>query len=388
MLNDTTTSHPTSVKNGSPDTGPTSPENIGNLEHERFASLINSMADGVITTDKTGKVVMYNGAALNLLDRNGSIKGRSVGSVLKLTDDQDEPVDTKRLVTNTATQLVSRDYRLPYDDGSFISLYLSVTPVRLGYGRQDGGFIVLLRDITREKSLEEERNEFISVVSHELRTPVAIAEGNLSNVRLLLERGGPPQAITEAAAQAHDQVIFLGGLINDLAMLSRAERNLLEVNVEPLNMFTLLKNLVQTYARSAEEKGLYLRLEPDPALETLRSCELYVREIIQNFITNAIKYTETGGITVRATAVRGGVKVTVADTGIGISKSDQEKVFLKFYRSEDFRTRQHSGTGLGLYVTKKLAKLVHAELDLSSELNKGTTFSIFFPNLVQTVSPE
>lgn len=111
------------------------------------------------------------------------------------------------------------------------------------------------------------------------------------------------------------------------------------------------------------------------------SAKLYVREILQNLITNALKYTEEGSVTISAMAASGGVAFSIADTGIGISKTDQEKVFDKFFRSEDFRTRASSGTGLGLYVTIKLARLIHAELDLTSELNKGSTFTVFFPNL-------
>jgi len=111
------------------------------------------------------------------------------------------------------------------------------------------------------------------------------------------------------------------------------------------------------------------------------SSKLYVREVLQNFITNAIKYTETGSVAITAAPAKNGVVFSVTDTGIGISKGDQEKVFDKFFRSEDYRTRQTNGTGLGLYVTMKLARILHAEIDLRSKLNKGSTFSIFIPNL-------
>src|SRR5205823_6432714 len=114
---------------------------------------------------------------------------------------------------------------------------------------------------------------------------------------------------------------------------------------------------------------------------TLHSGKLYVREILQNFITNALKYTEKGSVTLIAEPAGKGVRFIVKDTGIGISKSDQEKLFDKFFRSEDFRTRKTNGTGLGLYVTLKLTHLLHADIDIASELNKGSTFTIFIPNL-------
>jgi len=352
------------------------------LEHERLNALINSMADGVIATDQYGNVVVYNGAALNILDINTSIEGKRIDEVLELVDKDEQKVDVLKMVSENRTQTSSRDLRIPFEDSSYMNLYLSIAPVHLGYGKRgQSGFVLLLRDITREKSLEEERDEFISVVSHELRTPIAIAEGDLSNAILISQKAGDLNKIRETVQQAYDQILFLSSMINDLSTLSRAERGQLTVDISPINAHELMENLANNYQPSAERKGLKLKLELDPNLEILVSSKLYVREIMQNFITNAIKYTQQGSVTIGARALDGGVQFTIADTGIGISTPDQDKIFHKFFRSEDFRTRESKGTGLGLYVTKKLARLIHARIDLESELNKGSTFTIFVPNL-------
>lgn len=136
------------------------------------------------------------------------------------------------------------------------------------------------------------------------------------------------------------------------------------------------KNRYQLDLQSTHE-GLSIQ----PQHSVLHSSKLYVREILQNFITNAIKYTEEGSITLSAKQKDKGVLFEIIDSGIGISKTDRERVFDKFFRSEDFRTRANNGTGLGLYVTMKLARLIHADIELESELNKGSTFSINIPNL-------
>jgi two-component system, OmpR family, phosphate regulon sensor histidine kinase PhoR len=358
-------------------------DHIAELEHGRLTSLINSMADGVIATDENLKVAIYNGAALNILDINIELKGKKISSFIKLIDRNNQVVDTEKLIQNTTTQLTNRDLLLAYPNGESINLYLSIAPVHLGFGvTGQRGFVILLRDITREKSLEEERDEFISVVSHELRTPIAIAEGNISNVQFLADKEqGLPESIKQAMQAAYDQIVFLAGMINDLATLSRAERGKLNVDIESINAYDLVKELEQLYSPDANKKGLKLITHTDPELQLLQSSKLYVREILQNFITNAVKYTQKGGVTISAKAKKDGVLFEVRDTGIGISKADKEKVFDKFFRSEDFRTRQSSGTGLGLYVTMKLANLIHAEIDLDSEIDIGTTFSINIPNL-------
>ncbi len=352
------------------------------LEHERLTSLIASMADGVLAVDDDMKVVLYNGAALNILDLNGAINGRTLKRILKLYDSNNQPVDAEQLVTDTKIPTSSRDYLLRYADGSTVNVYLSIAPVRLGYGGGgERGYVLLLRDITREKSLEEERDEFISVVSHELRTPIAISEGNISNAQFIAEKTGDIEQIRKALDAAHEQVLFLSSLVNDLSTLSRAERGVLEIDVESINPHKLVEELAEGYSKQANAKGLTIKTELDPHLEVLMSSKLYCREILQNFVTNAIKYTEHGSITISAYTVPRGVNFTVHDTGIGISKADQEKIFDKFFRSEDYRTRQNSGTGIGLYVTMKLARLLHAQISVDSKLNHGSTFTIFMPNL-------
>lgn len=352
------------------------------LEHERLTSLINSMVDGVIAVDEKVKVALYNGAALNILDINSSIEGRSLGLSCKLIDRNNQPVDVVDLVRTTKTSTINRDLRLQYADGSTISLYLSIAPVHLGYGvGGKKGYVILLRDISREKSLEEERDEFISVVSHELRTPIAIAEGNISNAEFIVSKGGSMEEIKNALQQAHQQTLFLASMINDLSTLSRAEHGKLNVEVETINVHELVQELAANYSKDAKQKGLRVTTSLKPGLELLQSSKLYVREILQNFITNAIKYTETGHVTIGARPEEKGVSIWVEDTGIGISIGDQERIYDKFFRSEDFRTRKNNGTGLGLYVTMKLARLVHAELTTKSKINKGSCFTVYFPNL-------
>jgi two-component system phosphate regulon sensor histidine kinase PhoR len=352
------------------------------FEHERLLSLINSMVDGVVAVNEDAEVDLYNGAALNILDVNSTIQGKSLGSFCALVDNNNQPVDIVELVRSINTAYISRDFRITYADGSTANIYLSIAPVHLGYGKTGTqSYVLVLRDISHEKSLEEERDEFISVVSHELRTPVTIAEGDISNAQYIVNKSNGDEKVKKALEEAHGQTIFLAEMINDLSTLSRAERGVLTVDPESINIHDLITELTRSYESEASAKSLKIFTEISRNLELLLSSKLYVREILQNFITNAVKYTEKGHITIGAKPHGQGVMIWIEDTGIGISKSDQEKIYDKFFRAENYQTRNTSGTGLGLYVTMKLARLLHAEISTKSELGKGSRFSIYLPNL-------
>ncbi len=237
-----------------------------------------------------------------------------------------------------------------------------------------------MRDITKQKSLEEERDEFISVVSHELRTPITIVEGSLSNLEVLANRKTPPakDTLTTTISTAHEQVLYLAKMVNDLSTLSRAERGIADAP-EEIAVSELLHAMHHQYQRDAEQKGLALDLDLGGKLGKVMASRLYLEELLQNFITNAIKYTTQGSVTIIARSSAGKVMFSVKDTGIGISRSDQNKVFNKFYRSEDYRIRETGGTGLGLYVSTKLARKLHTTIELKSRLNHGSTFSFTLP---------
>jgi len=349
------------------------------LDHERLNALINNMSEAVIATDKNGLITLSNSVALNLLDAN-TLTAKKLSDVFKPIDKAGSLVDVMAAVDSGTFS--TSDWLLRYADGSVINLFFSTSAVKSGFGASSAdGFVMLFHDITREKSLEEEREEFVSVASHELRTPIAIAEGNISNALLLAERSQTPDTIKQTLATAHDQIIFLGNLINDLSMLSRAEHGKEALAVEEIDVPGLVNSLVHDYVSQAEKKGLTLKAEVLPDVNNLCSNKLYVREVLQNFITNALKYTEKGGITVSAEKLNNGTQFSVVDTGIGISKSEQPKLFGKFFRSDDWRVKKVGGTGLGLYITFKLARLIGAKVEMESELNKGSTFRIFVPNI-------
>jgi len=161
-------------------------------------------------------------------------------------------------------------------------------------------------------------------------------------------------------------------------MVSRADRTKLAEIAEEFDPVEVVNSLHSDYQSRAAKKGLELVVEP-LKLPKIYGSQLYTREILQNFITNAIKYTEKGQIVISGAPEVDGVSLSVSDTGIGIDQPAQQKLFTKFFRSDDSRVRSISGTGLGLYVSRKLAKLMGGSISMKSELNKGSIFTLNLP---------
>jgi len=350
-------------------------------ERQRLLSLINSLSNAVLAVDEHGKVYLHNAAALELLDTNSDINGHAITELLPLKNHWNHRVDLMRLIAAKDQAVNRQDLFYTAADGSKVVLDLTVSPVHVfGYDKGNwGGYMVVFRDITKQKSLDEQRDEFINVVSHELRTPVAIAEANLSTSLLPGFAHIPPNA-KELIKQAHDNTVFLGQLIQDLTTLASAERNDLKLQLELVDIGEFAEQLIRDYRASAEHHGLKLELKAGDRLGSLVTSQREMREVLQNFLTNAIKYTKKGRITLEVTRTPTGADFTVRDTGIGISTSDQRKIFTKFYRSEDYRTRETGGTGLGLYITTKLATKMGAKITFNSRLNHGSAFTLSVPN--------
>ena len=353
------------------------------VQTNRIMTLVNNLADAVISTNQAGVIQIYNAAALNLFDTNTPLEGMSIDSVLHLVDENDNESKLVPLFQQAHGVTINDKLVMPAQ-GERLRLEIMYAPIRSSFDvpaddQTLDGYVVIIRDVTKAKSLEEERDEFISVVSHELRTPIAIAEGAISNAQFMsAKKDADPSKTNDTLKTAHDQVVFLSKMVNDLSTLSRAERGVADAP-EIIDVDELAHDLFNEYHGEAENKGLRFDLDLDSKLGTVNASRLYLRELLQNFVTNSIKYTKEGGVTLSIHRANNEIEFAVRDTGIGISKTEQEKVFLKFWRSEDYRTRETNGTGLGLYVARKLARKLGCTIGLKSRLNHGSTFSFSLP---------
>lgn len=356
-------------------------------ERQKLLTLINSIAEAVVAVDDEGKVTLYNAAALNLLNTNVDISGQEIQGLLPLKDPKGKQLDIIAESQRASGAGIYRNRDLTYaTEQGVINVEVSVAPIKPSYSSigtrmAETGFILVLRDITRVKTLEEQRDEFVSVISHELKTPVAVAEANLSTALLDKYAPGNKEAV-KMLTEAHDKIVFLGELIKDLTALTKVEQQALKLNFEHVDAVQIAKEVVGDYEKEASDKGLKLKVEAKGKLPKLLSSEEFIREVLHNLISNGLKYTQKGSVTVY---VEPGVKNTsgvvfrVKDTGIGIGSSDQKKIYEKFYRAEDYHTKHIRGTGLGLYLVKKIVDRLNAKIWFESELGKGTTFFFELP---------
>lgn len=349
----------------------------------KMNALLNSISDAILTLDTETRVTSQNAAALAFFDTNESLVGRRIAEILTIVDEKSETIDVKKMVMDVTKSVSRDDVVIQNTEQGNMRLAIQMSPIYSENHRQ--GVVMVLRDVTKQKTLEDEKDEFISVASHELRTPIAVAEASISNLVIMQEKGLDPDKLKSAATTAHEEIVYLAGVVNDLSTLSRAERGVADTP-EPVDFNQLFQDLYTKYSPEAAKKSLQLNLDLKGKLPIVEVSRLYTEEILQNLITNAIKYTQSGSITLIGEATEEGVKCSVSDTGIGISKSDQKRIFERFYRSEDFRTRETNGTGLGLYVVDKLAMKINTRIKVESRLNHGSTFSLVVPfkSTVQT----
>ena len=355
--------------------------------------VISSIDDGVISIDRSGTIDLINPAAQTLLGWNkGDALGLDWHSVLKLADHEGREVDATNnpIEQSLSSSTPVHDDTLQLITNSDKKRLVSIVSSPIGQG--DGGVIVVFRDVTKEKAEEREQAEFISTASHEMRTPVASIEGYLG-----LALNPATAAIDDKArdyiTKAHQSAKHLGELFQNLLDISKAEDGRLKNSPEVIDVVAMLGDIFEGLEPLAREKGLRYLYKPNPSLDTDSSERklqpvfythvdpAHLREVAMNLIENAIKYTPQGDVTVDVTGDDRFVTVSIQDSGIGIPTEDIPHLFQKFYRVDNTDTREIGGTGLGLYLCRRLAEAMGGGVRVESTYQQGSTFFLDIPRI-------
>ena len=374
-----------------------SDNSVSNLENKLSAVegksdvVINAINDGVLAISKDGNIELINPSAQQIIGwEQGDALGLNWKSVLKLVASDGKEVDE---LENPISQSLSKNQ--PAHSDKFFLLTSSekrilVSVVSSPVGTDGEGVIVVFRDITKEKAEEREQAEFISTASHEMRTPVASIEGYLG-LALNPATANIDEKARDFITKAHESAQHLGRLFQDLLDISKVEDGRMKNNPKIININEFLKEIFEGLAPKANEKQLNYIFAPDmidegkeKSLQPIFYANIdpdHFREVTSNLIENAIKYTPSGDVTVDITGDDKQISISVKDSGIGIPAEDIPHLFQKFYRVDNSDTREIGGTGLGLYLSRRLAEAMSGNLRVESKYKGGSTFYLEIPRV-------
>ena len=372
-------------------------DNTSNLENKLSAVesksdvVINAIDDGVLAISKDGNIELINPSAQQIIGWDqGDALGLNWKSVLKLVTSDGKDVED---LENPIAQSLSKN-QPTHNDKLFLltssEKRILVSIVSSPVGTDGEGIIVVFRDITKEKAEEREQAEFISTASHEMRTPVASIEGYLG-LALNPATAHIDEKARDFITKAHESAQHLGRLFQDLLDISKVEDGRMKNNPKIINVNEFLKDIFDGLATKANEKQLNYIFMPDivgeskeKSLQPIFYANIdpdHFREVVSNLIENAIKYTPSGEVVVNITGDDKQISVSVKDSGIGIPAEDIPHLFQKFYRVDNSDTREIGGTGLGLYLSRRLAEAMSGNLRVESKYKEGSTFYLEIPRM-------
>ena len=372
-------------------------DNTSNLENRLSAVesksdvVINAIDDGVLAISKDGNIELINPSAQQIIGWDqGDALGLNWKSVLKLVTSDGKDVED---LENPIAQSLSKN-QPTHNDKLFLltssEKRILVSIVSSPVGTDGEGIIVVFRDITKEKAEEREQAEFISTASHEMRTPVASIEGYLG-LALNPATAHIDEKARDFITKAHESAQHLGRLFQDLLDISKVEDGRMKNNPKIINVNEFLKDIFDGLAIKANEKQLNYIFMPDivgeskeKSLQPIFYANIdpdHFREVVSNLIENAIKYTPSGEVVVNITGDDKQISVSVKDSGIGIPAEDIPHLFQKFYRVDNSDTREIGGTGLGLYLSRRLAEAMSGNLRVESKYKEGSTFYLEIPRM-------
>lgn len=367
-----------------------------NQVSDKSDTVINAINDGVIAVSNDGVIELINPAAQRIVGwRNQDASGLSYKSVLQLIGKDGHELDKSSdpiVEVLASNQSVRRtDLQLQTSSGKKVEAEVVVSPI----GRTGSGAIIVFRDVTKEHAEERAQAEFISTASHEMRTPVASIEGYLG---LALN---PATATIDAKARdfitkAHESAQHLGRLFQDLLDVTKADDGRLSNNPKVINVIDFTSSVIEGLQPKADAKKLRIFFkaamsagEPssDHGLRSIAPMYYlhldsdHLREVLSNLIENAIKYTPAGEVVVDVQGDEEHVVMSIADSGIGIPAEDIPHLFQKFYRVDNSDTREIGGTGLGLYLCRRLVETMGGRIWVESEYKKGSKFFVELPRI-------
>ena len=336
-------------------------------------AVFGAMLDGLVVVDDQRRVRMINRECRRMFGSEESAVGASLFEVIRHAS-----IDHLAMEASRTGEPQQESIQMPRGPSAGRVMEVSAVPLGENSAHMKGA-VVLFRDVTQLRQVEEMRRDFVANVSHELRTPLSIFRGYLET--LLDDPQQPPGELLRILEIMERHSDRLNALVEDVLSLARLESPGTELDNDEIDLKEFLPAIMRDWEKRLEAKQLKLRLDISSSLPLLNADENRLQEIIYNLLDNAVKYSQPGGeITVRAAVEDKRVRVSVADRGTGIRKQDLPRIFERFYRGDKARSPEGvRGTGLGLSIVKHIAQLHGGSVEAESESGQGTKISVLLP---------
>ncbi|SJZ30751.1 two-component system histidine kinase PnpS [Selenihalanaerobacter shriftii] len=342
-------------------------------EKNKIEAVLSSMGDGVIAVDNIGKIILFNPSAENFFE----VKEEEIIGKYSLEVTRSHKLDQVVMESLEKGEEVSEEIEILYPEERIIRV--KATSIK-DQDEQIQGVVVVLRDITELRHLEQVRTEFVGNVSHELRTPLTSIKGY---VETLLANDNPDSAIYKRFLNVvKDEADRLEQLIIDLLDLSKIESGISGKGYEAINLNQVIEDVLTIVMPKVSDKELNLKIDVPAELAMISGDESQIKRLYINLIDNAVKYTPNcGEVKVKVYEDDEKIWTEISDTGIGIPSEDLPRIFERFYRVDKARSRNLGGTGLGLSIVKHIIEQHNGMIDVESEVEKGTKFIFYFPKV-------
>ena len=345
-------------------------------EKSKLHTIVSSIADGILVINREHQLVLWNPAAIKMLNFSGqSEAGKEVSEVIPEKDlikiiDKGFSPESSRYTT------ISEEIVLPPPGKK--TIMVNVSKVRDETGK-DLGVVSTLSDITVLKEINEIKSQFVAMVTHELRAPLSAIEGYLS-AYLTGAAGSDPKMYQQMMERAKQRAHSLLDLVNDLLQYSRLESKSVARKKELFDISDIITNTVELLKGQGAAKDIRFEVDIPGPLPLIEADRAEIEQLFTNLVSNAIKYNvKNGKVIVNAQPDSHFLNITVADTGIGIDEENLPCVFDEFFRVCGAETRYVTGTGLGLSIVKKIVESHFGHIKVDSKPGKGTTFTVMLP---------
>lgn len=333
-------------------------------KQNEFETLIKGMSEGIVLLDSKGFVLSINPAAETLLKTDHSVIGQNLLSINKAPEFS--------ALLDGAEGGSYCEKNMPIGEGIY---QISANPIR--ENNKISGIVLLILDISEKVKAEQMRKEFTANVSHELKTPLQTI---LGYAELLSNGSVRDEDIPEFFNHIYDEAKRMVNLVEDIIKLSHLDEGTDDMKREKVNLFAHAEGVAEIFTSQAEREEIEIKVCGEDAI--VYGIPQLLESIIYNLCDNAIKYNRKGGtVCINVKNDKNDVLLSVSDTGIGISKEHQERIFERFYRVDKSRSKEVGGTGLGLSIVKHAAKIHNAKIRLNSDVNEGTEITIRFPKV-------